>query len=61
MKRDLHAQLESLRVKYKDSSQISQGYIDRLLDDAAKGKVWGVSKERVDDIRERRKKIEQQN
>ncbi len=60
VKKDLHARLEALRVKYKDSSEISQGYIDRLLDDAAKGKVWGVSKERVDDIRERRRKIESQ-
>lgn len=60
VKKDLHARLEALRVKYKDSSEISQGYIDRLLDDAAKGKVWGVSKDRVEDIRERRRKIDSQ-
>jgi arylsulfatase A-like enzyme len=58
VKKDLHTRLDALRVKYKDSTEISQGYIDRLLDDAAKGKVWGVSKERFEVILERRKKVE---
>jgi hypothetical protein len=58
VKKDLHTRLDALRVKYKDSSEISQGYINRLLDDAAKGKVWGVNKERFEVILERRKKVE---
>ncbi|MBC6366885.1 sulfatase [Algoriphagus sp. AK58] len=56
VKKDLHARLEALRVKYKDSSEISQSYIDRLLDDAVQGKVWGISKERAVELKNRAKK-----
>ncbi|OOG73088.1 sulfatase [Algoriphagus sp. A40] len=56
---DLHKRLEDLRVKYKDNSALSQGYIDRLLEDAARGKVWGVSKERLEEIKKRREKVMQ--
>lgn len=58
IKADLHKRLDELRVKYKDNAQLSQGYIDRLIQDADQGKVFGVSKERVEQIKERRKKIE---
>lgn len=54
VKEDLHARLEALRVKYKDSDGISQTYIDKLMDDAAEGKVWGVSKEVVEKMKQRR-------
>ncbi|HSF55232.1 MAG TPA: hypothetical protein VLA71_15870, partial [Algoriphagus sp.] len=56
---DLHKRLEDLRFKYKDNSELSQSYIDRLLEDAARGKVWGVSKERVEQIKARRQKVEE--
>ena len=59
VKKELHSRLEALRVQYKDNSELSQSYIDRLLNDAAKGKVWGVSKEGVDQIIERRKRVEE--
>jgi arylsulfatase A-like enzyme len=57
---ELHGRLNELRVKYKDNSELSQGYIDKLLNDAAEGKVWGVSKERVEEIKTRREKIDQE-
>ena len=58
VKKDLHTRLEALRVKYKDSAEISQGYIDKLLEDADQGKVWGINKERAEEIRNRRTKVE---
>ncbi|MDF2157264.1 sulfatase [Algoriphagus sp. CAU 1675] len=60
IRKDLHERLDKLREKYKDNSQLSQRYIDMLLEDASAGKVFGVSKERVDEIKERRKKVESQ-
>ena len=51
---DLHQRLEALRKKYKDSSDISEGYIDMLLEDALEGKVWGISKEKAVEIRQKR-------
>ncbi len=44
----LHGDLEKLRKQYKDNPAISQGYIDRLIEDAAQGKVYGAPKETVD-------------
>jgi arylsulfatase A-like enzyme len=55
---DLHKRLDELRLKYKDNSALSQGYIDRLLEDATHGKVWGVSKERVEEIQAKRRRVE---
>ena len=55
---DLHNRLDALREKYKDNAQISQGYIDKLLKDADEGKVFGVGKERVEEIKARRRKVE---
>ncbi len=55
---DLHKRLDDLRVKYKDNSELSQGYIDRLLEDATDGKVWGIDKQRVEEIQARRKMVE---
>ena len=54
IKADLHKRLDELRVKYKDSKEISDGYIDRLLDDALEGKVWGISKEKAEEIKSQR-------
>ncbi|WP_247237782.1 sulfatase [Telluribacter sp. SYSU D00476] len=56
VKKELHAKLEQLRKQYKDSDQLSQGYVDRLMEDASNGKVFGVSKEKVQEIRDRRAK-----
>ncbi|WP_207508378.1 sulfatase family protein [Telluribacter humicola] len=56
VKKELHAKLEQLRKKYKDSDEISQGYVDRFMEDASNGKVFGVSKEKVQEIRDRRAK-----
>ena len=53
VQRDLHLRLEALRVKYKDNSTLSQGYLDQLLEDAKNGKVFGVDKKKVDAIMKR--------
>jgi arylsulfatase A-like enzyme len=54
IRKDLHQRLDAMRVKYKDSSAISQKYIDKLLDDADAGKVFGISPERAKEIRAKR-------
>ena len=59
IREDLHKRLEVLRAKYKDNSQLSQRYIDDLMKDASDGKVFGVTKEKVEEIKARRSKIEQ--
>lgn len=38
VKKELHAKLDALRAKYGDSSEISQDYLNRYLDDLAAGK-----------------------
>jgi arylsulfatase A-like enzyme len=57
IRKDLHVRLEALRKKYKDSAQLSQHYIDKFMEDAAEGKVFGVSKEVAARIVERRKVV----
>lgn len=58
VRNELHARLEDLRKKYKDNDQLSQSYIDKLMDDASKGKVFGVTKEKAGEIKTRREKVE---
>ena len=58
IREDLHERLDALRVKYKDNDQLSKRYINDLLEDAIEGKVFGISKEKVREILERRKKVE---
>ncbi len=60
IKKDLHQRLDRLRKKYQDNTSLSQEYIDKFMDDASRGKVFGVSKEKVKAIQERRAKIEGQ-
>ncbi|HEX6889993.1 MAG TPA: sulfatase, partial [Chryseolinea sp.] len=56
VKKDLHARLEKLRVKYKDNTALSQRYVDEFMKDAEAGKVFGVSKKLTERIKERSKK-----
>lgn len=58
VKKDLHIRLDKLREKYHDNSELSQGYIDKFMTDAENGKVFGVSKEKVEKIKARRAKID---
>jgi arylsulfatase A-like enzyme len=51
----LHKQLDALRVKYKDNPEISQGYIDRFLKDAAAGKVYGAPKGKASEMKTKQK------
>ncbi|RVU24076.1 DUF4976 domain-containing protein [Sandaracinomonas limnophila] len=57
IKMELHKKLEKLRKQYKDNTALSNTYVERLMSDAEKGKVFGVSKEKAAEIRARRKKI----
>ena len=50
IKKDLHARLEKLREKYGDSSELSQEFIDRYLDDIAKRRAWGANQQTVKEI-----------
>lgn len=56
---DLHKRLEQLRVQYRDNSQLSQKYVDQFMNDASQGKVFGVSKDKVEQIKARRAKVEE--
>lgn len=55
VRKELHARLEQLRVQYGDNAALSQRYVDKFMFDAAEGKVFGVSKETVEQIKERRR------
>jgi arylsulfatase A-like enzyme len=48
IRKELHSELDKIRKKYKDSPEISQGYLDRLIEDAEQGKVYGAPKTTVD-------------
>ena len=56
IRKTLHKELEALRVKYKDNTSISDGYVDRFLHDAASGKVYGVPKEKATEMKAKRQK-----
>lgn len=58
IRKELHAQLDQLRKKYRDNAALSQGFVDKFMEDATNGKVFGVSKEKVQLIRARRLKVE---
>ncbi len=60
IRKTLHKQLEALRSKYKDSQTISDGYIDRFLNDASEGKVFGVPKAKAAEMRTKRMKSKNQ-
>jgi len=55
IRENLHLELQDLRIKYKDNETLSQEYIDRFLEDAAQGKVYGLSAARAKEIQEKRK------
>lgn len=59
IRKELHTRLDQLRKKYKDNSQLSRGYIDKFMEDASNGKVFGVSKEKAQEIKARRAKVEE--
>ncbi|MBA4298549.1 Arylsulfatase A [Algoriphagus alkaliphilus] len=53
IKRDLHDQLDKLRVKYGDSSELSQHYIDTYLDYVSKNKAFNANQKTVKEILEK--------
>lgn len=58
IKTQLYKKLVELRKQYKDNTALSNTYVERLMSDAEKGKVFGVSKEKAAEIRKRRSKVE---
>ncbi|MCL6260797.1 sulfatase [Aquiflexum sp. TKW24L] len=54
IKKELHAQLEELRKKYGDSSELSQSYIDRYLEDISKRRAFGANQQTVKTIFEKK-------
>jgi len=54
IKKDLHARLEQLRKKYGDSSELSQSYIDRYLEDISKRRAFGANQQTVKTIFEKK-------
>jgi arylsulfatase A-like enzyme len=58
VKKDLHERLDKLRKKYGDNAALSRQYIDKFMSDASDGKVFGVTREQIEKIRERRAKVE---
>ncbi|MCH6232415.1 sulfatase [Cognataquiflexum rubidum] len=54
IKKELHAQLEELRKKYGDSSELSQSYIDKYLEDISKRRAFGANQETVKTIFEKK-------
>lgn len=57
IKADLHRRLDALREKYKDNTDISQRYIDEFMKDALDGKIFGISKEKANEIIQRRESV----
>ncbi len=55
---NLHKRLDQLRAQYKDNAQLSQRYVDQFMEDASQGKVFGVTKEKVEQIRARRRTVD---
>lgn len=55
IRENLRLELQDLRIKYKDNDTLSQEYINRFLEDAAQGKVYGLSAARAKEIQEKRK------
>ena len=53
IRKDLHVQLEDLRKKYGDSSELSQSYIDRYLEDISKRRAFGANEKTVKAILEK--------
>ncbi len=53
IRKELHRELDKIRKKYKDSDEVSQGYIDRLIQDAENDKVYGAPKAKVDAVIQR--------
>lgn len=54
IKKDLHARLDKLREKYGDSSELSQSYIDRYLEDISKTRAFGANQQKVKEILEKK-------
>lgn len=55
IKQELHTQLDEMRKKYKDSNELSQQYLNTFLDDVERDGIFGVNKEKLEELLEARK------
>lgn len=56
---ELHQKLDELRTKYKDSEEVSQGYIDQYWEDMGEDRLFGIYKKGIKEIEARGKEIEE--
>lgn len=54
VQQNLHKELEEIRKKYGDSDELNQKYIDTFMDDVEKNGIFGVNKNKLDEIIEKR-------
>ena len=55
---ELHQKLDELRTKYKDSEEVSQGYIDQYWEDMGEDRLFGIYKKGIKEIEARGKEVE---
>lgn len=51
----LHKELDEVRKKYGDSDELNQKYINTFMDDVEENGIFGVNKERLNEIIQKRK------
>lgn len=56
VRKRLHEELEKIRIKYGDSDALNQKYIEVFLDDIEKDGIFGVNKDKLNEILEKRQK-----
>lgn len=54
IRQDLHKRLEQMREQYGDSEELSRQYINTFLDDVERDGIFGVNKEKLQEILEKR-------
>lgn len=56
---DLHKRLDDLRVKYQDSTELSDSFIQRYMERGGDDRTFGVHRQTKAEIFERRRKVEE--
>lgn len=56
---DLHKRLDELRVKYKDNTELSMGFVEKYMDRGGEDRTFGAHRVPKSEILERRRKVEE--
>ncbi|WP_026954796.1 sulfatase family protein [Algoriphagus vanfongensis] len=56
---ELHQKLDELRAKYKDNSELSQGFVDQFMEKGGPDRTYGVDQISKEEMLERRRKVEE--